>query len=226
MEILKKHDKHTSYMLKNMFMIRLQSKPFYKISMDPLILRLSNLYDTVRTGGKREAAAPPSGSSQSFVRRTTKYWVHPDNVTEVKIHILKHLPVLIFQKTGQQEADPAITSIYLDNDSFDLYLGRLEKTQGAEAHRLRWYGNMNQTEIFVERKTHQEDWTGESSVKARFTIKEKHVNDFLAGKYSMEHTLEKARAKGEKSDKEIDEALKLSSEIQDTVLKKGLKPMV
>jgi SPX domain protein involved in polyphosphate accumulation len=194
--------------------------------MDPLILRLSNLYDTVRTGGKREAAAPPSGSSQSFVRRTTKYWVHPDNVTEVKIHILKHLPVLIFQKTGQQEADPAITSIYLDNDSFDLYLGRLEKTQGAEAHRLRWYGNMNQTEIFVERKTHQEDWTGESSVKARFTIKEKHVNDFLNGKYSMEHTLEKARAKGEKSDKEIDEALKLSSEIQDTVLKKGLKPMV
>ena len=74
MKILKKHDKHTTYVLRNMFMIRLQSKPFYKISFDSLILRLSKLYDTVRTGGKREVVAPPSGSSQSFVRRTTKYW--------------------------------------------------------------------------------------------------------------------------------------------------------
>lgn len=134
--------------------------------------------------------------------------------------------MLIFSSKGSQEPDPAITSIYLDNDSLELYLGRLEKTQGAEAHRLRWYGNMDQTEIFVERKTHQEDWTGESSVKARFTIKEKYVNEFLAGKYTMERTLEKQRAKGLKSDHEIDEALKLSSEIQQTVQQKGLKPIV
>jgi SPX domain protein involved in polyphosphate accumulation len=225
-KILKKHDKHTTYMLKNMFMIRLQSKPFYKISFDPLILKLSKLYDTVRTGGVREAAKAPEGSSQSFQRKTTKYWVHPDNITEVKINILKHLPVLIFSTKKQKEQDPAITSIYLDNDSLDLYLGRLEKTQGAEAHRLRWYGNMDQTEIFVERKTHQEDWTGESSVKERFTIKEKHVNSFLRGDYTMEHTLEKARAKNEKSDKEVDDALKLASEIQQTILTKNLKPMV
>ena len=149
-------------------MIRLQAKPFYKLSFDSLIIRLSKIYDTVRTGGKREAAAPPSGSSQSFVRRTTKYWVHPDNVTEVKIHILKNLPVLIFANKGSTDPDPAITSIYLDNDAMELYVGRLEKSQGAEAHRIRWYGNMDQTEIFFERKTHQEDWTGESSVKTRY----------------------------------------------------------
>jgi SPX domain protein involved in polyphosphate accumulation len=224
LKILKKHDKHTTYTLKNMFMIRLQSKPFYKISFDSLILRLSKLYDTIRTGGKREPPQVPY-SNQSFVRKTTKYWVHPDNVTEVKIHILKHLPVLVFSNKGQ-EPDPAISSIYFDNDSFDLYLGRLEKTQGAEAHRLRWYGNMDQTEVFVERKTHQEDWTGESSVKARFSIKEKHVNAYLAGKYTMDHTLEKMRQKALKSDKEIDEALELSYQVQKTMLDKGLKPMV
>ena len=207
-------------------MIRLQSKPFYKLSFDSLIIRLSKIYDTIRTGGKRDLIAPPSSSSQSFVRRTTKYWVHPDNVTEVKIHILKNLPVLIFKNDGQQEPDPAITSIYFDNDAMDLYVGRLEKSQGAEAHRLRWYGNMDQKEIFVERKTHQEDWTGESSVKDRFAIKEKHVNDFLSGAYNMDHTLEKQRGRGQKSDKEIDSAKQLSSEIQQTVLKKGLKPMV
>ena len=37
----------------------------------------------------------------------------------------------------------AITSIYFDNEDLELYLGRLEKTEGAEAVRLRWYGDMN-----------------------------------------------------------------------------------
>ena len=123
-------------MLKNLFMIRLHAKPFYKLSFDNLIIRLSKIYDTVRTGGKREVTGPPQSSSQSYVRRTTKYWVHPDNVTEVKIHILKNLPVLIFTNKGQ-DPDPAITSIYMDNDAMDLYVGRLEKSQGAQAHRIR-----------------------------------------------------------------------------------------
>jgi hypothetical protein len=35
----------------------------------------------------------------------------------------------------------AITSIYFDNEDLELYLGRLEKTEGAEAIRLRWYGD-------------------------------------------------------------------------------------
>jgi SPX domain protein involved in polyphosphate accumulation len=33
--------------------------------------------------------------------------------------------------------DAAITSIYFDNEDLELYLGRLEKTEGAEAIRLR-----------------------------------------------------------------------------------------
>jgi SPX domain protein involved in polyphosphate accumulation len=212
-------------MLKNLFMIRLHAKPFYKLSFDSLIIRLSKIYDTVRTGGKREQTAPPSSSSQSYIRRTTKYWVHPDNITEVKIHILKNLPVLIFTQPGQ-DPDPAITSIYMDNDAMELYIGRLEKSQGAQAHRIRWYGGMDQKEIFFERKTHQEDWTGEMSVKTRFSIKEKYVNDFMAGKYNLERSIEKMRVRGDKSDKELDQTLELSREIQETILTKKLKPMI
>ncbi|KAL2915485.1 hypothetical protein HK105_204886 [Polyrhizophydium stewartii] len=226
LKILKKHDKHTSYVLKTMFMVRLNAKPFYKQSFDNLIIRLSKLYDTLRNGGKRAAAAPPSGSSQSFVRRTTKYWVHPDNVTEVKIHILKNLPVLVFKDKTGKDADPAISSIYFDNDSFDLYLGRIEKHEGAQAVRLRWYGNMDQNEIFVERKTHREDWTGETSVKARFAMKEKYVNAYLKGEYTMERTIQKLRERGLKSEKELQELETLSTEVQQTVAEKGLKPMV
>ena len=41
----------------------------------------------------------------------------------------------------------AITSIYFDNEDLELYLGRLEKTEGAEAVRLRWYGDMGQKTV-------------------------------------------------------------------------------
>ena len=41
----------------------------------------------------------------------------------------------------------AISSIYFDNEDLELYLGRLEKTEGAEAVRLRWYGDMDQKTV-------------------------------------------------------------------------------
>ncbi|KAI9000217.1 vacuolar transporter chaperone 4 [Gaertneriomyces semiglobifer] len=226
-KILKKHDKHTAFMLKPTFMIRMNARPFYKQSFDSLIIRLSKLFDTVRTGGKRsEANANAGATQQNFVRRTTKYWVHPDNVTEVKCIILKYLPVLVFSAKGKKEPDPAITSIYFDNDSFDLYLGRLEKTEGAEAIRLRWYGNMDQTEIFVERKTHREDWTGEQSVKSRFPLKEKYVNAFLKGELTPEQIVEKMKKKGLTDEKELTTRETLAREVQESVMNKKLHPAV
>ena len=49
-KILKKHDKHTAFMLKPMFMVRLNTKPLYLENLDNLIIRLSKLYDLIRTG--------------------------------------------------------------------------------------------------------------------------------------------------------------------------------
>jgi SPX domain protein involved in polyphosphate accumulation len=34
------------------------------------------------------------GSQSAFVRQTTKYWVHNDNLVPLKLAILRHLPVL------------------------------------------------------------------------------------------------------------------------------------
>jgi SPX domain protein involved in polyphosphate accumulation len=46
-----------------------------------------------------------------------------------------------YSKLTRSDFSAAITSIYFDNEDLELYLGRLEKTEGAEAIRLRWYGN-------------------------------------------------------------------------------------
>lgn len=190
------------------------------------MVKLSRQYDFVRTRGnpvKGDSSA--GGSQQNFVRNTTKYWVHPDNITELKLIILKHLPVLVFNPNKEFEvADSAISSIYYDNEDLELYLGRLEKSEGAEAVRMRWYGNVENSTIFVERKTHREDWTGEKSVKARFSIKEKLLNGFLKGEIPVATVFEKARKEGKKGAKEIADLEALAREVQYTVIANRLKP--
>ncbi|CAH6718724.1 vacuolar transporter chaperone 4 [[Candida] jaroonii] len=227
-KIVKKHDKLTKFHLRPIFQVRLNSKPFFKDNYDILIVQLSKLYDLVRTRGNPiQGDSSAGGSQQNFVRQTTKYWVHPDNITELKLLVLKHLPVLVFNADKEFEPeDSAITSIYFDNKDMDLYYGRLRKDEGAEAIRLRWYGNMKSEQIFVERKTHREDWTGEKSVKARFVLKEKKVNQFLKGELPAKQVFDKMRKEGKKSSQQIDNLEKLASEVQYRVLKDKMRPVM
>ncbi|GAA5939712.1 Vtc4p [Sporobolomyces koalae] len=228
-KIVKKHDKRTGFTLKAQFMRDyLEKRPFYKENYDAVIVQLSRLYNLVRTRGHPIMGDASAGGSQSaFVRQTTKYWVHKDNWVQLKLVILKHLPVLVFNpEKAFEAADAAISSIYFDNENLDLYLGRLEKTEGAEAIRLRWYGDTNVKQIFVERKTHREDWTGEKSVKARFPIQEHLVNDYLSGAHTMDATFDELRKKGKKTEKEVESMKKLAREVQAAVLYKKLEPVM
>ncbi|KAJ2508817.1 hypothetical protein H4217_008465 [Coemansia sp. RSA 1939] len=228
-KIVKKHDKNAPFVLKHVFNQHLNSRPFFKENFDELLLELSRLYNIVRNGGVDidQGKDPQSGNGQNFVRQTTKYWVHPENVMELKLYILKYLPVLIYRTKGSDKPpNPAITSIYFDNEKLDLYEGRIEKSEGAEAIRLRWYGDMDNNDIFVERKTHHEDWTGEKSVKERFSIKEKHVNDYLAGKYTLDSKIERLREEGKKSEEDLREMEALANGVLDSVRTKHLEPVV
>jgi SPX domain protein involved in polyphosphate accumulation len=227
-KIIKKHDKQTHWHLRPVFAARLNARPFFKDDYDGTVVNLSKLYDNVRTRGspvKGDSSA--GGKQQNFIRQTTKYWVHQDNITELKLIILKHLPVLVFNPSKEFERkDSAISSIYYDNtDTWELYEGRLKKTEGAEAIRLRWYGGMESDTIFVERKTHREDWTGEKSVKARFALKEKNVNAFLRGDMTTEQVFEKMRRDGKKSEAEINDLEQLAKEVQFRVIDRKLVPV-
>ncbi|KAG1728126.1 SPX-domain-containing protein [Suillus occidentalis] len=204
----------------------LEERPFYKYNWNALIVKLFKLYDLVRTRGHPVQGDSRAGRNQSaFVRQTTKYWVHPDNLVPLKLAILRHLSVLVFNAEKEFEPkDAAITSIYFDNEDLELYLGRLEKTEGAEAIRLRRYGDTDAKTIFVERKTHREDWTGEKSIKARFPIKEHLVNAFLRGEYTMDAELQALVDKGKKTQAEVDSMIQLASEVQYRILTKQLQP--
>jgi hypothetical protein len=84
---------------------------------------------------------------------------------------------------------------------------------------------MDSDQIFVERKTHREDWTGEKSVKARFALKEKYVNDFMAGKLTVDKVFEKMRKDKKKSEDEIADLEQLAREIQYRVITRRLVPV-
>lgn len=78
--------------------------------------------------------------------------------------------------------------------------------------------------IFVERKTHREDWTGEKSVKARFPIKEHLVNAFLRGEYTMDAEFKELVQKGKKTQQEVDSMIQLANEVQYAIAARGLVP--
>jgi SPX domain protein involved in polyphosphate accumulation len=167
-KILKKHDKHVpNNPCRAYYLTRLHSQAWVRGDYSDLVVRLSTIYSTIRND---QAATETADASQSFMRSTTKYWIKTEDVSRVKYAILRHLPVFL-QKTSTGESDSQMTnSVYLDNDQLELYHGRLDKTPGAIALRLRWYGAGDPHVVFVERKTHLEKWTGASSVKERFIV--------------------------------------------------------
>ena len=168
-KILKKHDKYVpSNPCKAFYVSRMHAQAWVRGDYSDVVVRLSDIYATLRGD---HTAEDKGGDSQSFLRQTSKYWIKTEDVSAVKYAVLKHLPVFL-QKTSTGESDAQLTnSVYLDNDQLELYHGRLDKKQGAIALRLRWYatGEPNGL-VFVERKTHRDKWTGETSAKERFIV--------------------------------------------------------
>ncbi|KAF9913816.1 vacuolar transporter chaperone [Lobosporangium transversale] len=231
LKIVKKHDKQTQWRLKSIFHVRLNAKPFHKENYDAIIVRLSSIYHIVIARGQKNKGDEQFANwgSSAFVRDTTKYWVHPDNITEVKLIIMKHLPVLVFNtKKEYEENDSAISSVYVDNEEFECYQGRLEKSDMAQAIRIRWYGPTptENGQCFLERKVHREKWTGEQSVKERFPIKTKYINPYLAGEYTMDVKFAKLRARGQKTVKDVELMQKLANEVQNSIVTKKMRPTI
>jgi SPX domain protein involved in polyphosphate accumulation len=167
-KILKKHDKYVQGIPCRAFYVsRLHDQAWVRGDYSDLVVRLSNIYSTLRHD---QAAQEQADASQSFLRKTSKYWIKTEDVSKVKYAILRHVPVFL-QKTSTGESDSQmVSSVYLDNSQMELYHTRLDKRPGSIAIRLRWYGTGDPKLVFVERKTHRDKWTGEVSVKERFIV--------------------------------------------------------
>ena len=192
-KILKKHDRRLPNPCKAFYVGRLYEQSWVRGDFSDVFVKISQLYSTLR--GDDDSRAEES-SRQDFVRSTRKYWVHMEDISQVKYVVLQHLPVLLQKSMGGETDSQLVNSVYIDNYAMELYHGRLDKTPGAIALRFRWYGTGTPDTVFVERKTHREKWAQEISVKERFVVQEPQVLPLLRGEFNIAAEEAKMRSKG------------------------------
>ncbi|CDJ62803.1 Vacuolar transporter chaperone 2, related [Eimeria necatrix] len=118
--------------------------------------------------------------------------------------IVRHLPFLVFgtsdkeleasllgprsalEKLQQRASNLAptqmVASVYFDSANAYSYERRIRRFEGAQLLRFRWYGTNNNgpdEDIFIERKTHHESWSGLSSTKERFVVPQRLVAPYM-----------------------------------------------
>ncbi|KAK5172577.1 Phosphate metabolism transcription protein [Saxophila tyrrhenica] len=235
----KKHDRKrgTSYRVRPLLQVRLAVLPFNKEDYSPLLYRLSAMYSFIRqhlTDGSKAADSRGKSMHETHPGKeeyvSHKFWVHPENLLEVKTMILRRLPVLVYNPQTSKIAegnvpDPSITSIYFDNPSFSLYSNKVDDGE-ASSLRLRWYGQLDQRPpIWVEKKTVHHDEDGLSR-EARLTTKEKYVQRFVKGEYHMEKQIKKLEDRAG-PDSEPVQSLKSSvDEVQSFIKENDLQPVL
>ncbi|KAI9498720.1 VTC domain-containing protein, partial [Zychaea mexicana] len=226
LKMVKKHDKWTNLDLKTHFVEKLREWPLDNQRFDVAIVFISALHDICRRRGKpRTGNAAAGGDQNAFERATSKYWIHPDNVTEVQSIILLHLPVLIFNKEKEYEStDSAISSVYFDNEDFELYTGRLQRDESAEAIRFRWYGPSDKGSVFIERKTHHAPWLNGVSIKDRFRLDASDVSKFISGELTPDEIARRLEADGA-DEESVKQSHFVATGIQKSFKEKDLHPM-
>ncbi|KAL4900014.1 hypothetical protein BDW74DRAFT_162526 [Aspergillus multicolor] len=226
----KKHDRKRGarYRVKPLLQVRLSQLPFNSEDYSPLVRRLSVVYSFVREILSTKTAEPEPGFGQDHYS-SYKFWVHSDNMLEVKTLILRKLPVLIYNPKSSKELeshanDPTITSLYFDNPQFDLYTQKVARSPEAGSLRLRWTGNLSEKPaIYLEKKIVTSD---NFSNEVKVQLKQKHVKEFLDGEYRLEKQVHRMEDMGN-GEVEHAESLKRDVEaLQSFVKDNSLQPML
>ncbi|KAI9276285.1 VTC domain-containing protein [Sporodiniella umbellata] len=235
LKIVKKHDRHTEYVLRPMFMVRLNQCPFWNEDNDTLLIKLSELFFKVRQGGMTMSFKPVNNymsamdQNQETSRRliVKRFFVQTENVLELKTYVLRHLPVLVYRDNSkkQDNIDPPISSVYFDDVELDSYNSRVEGAEGSQVIRLRWYGSAKgNSSISFERRTLVEENRGE--LNDRFTIKDKYIAGFLKGDTTFIDKYVRKMKNSGRSAEDIEKHEKLVREVQQAVMKRKMEPVL
>lgn len=233
----KKHDRKrgSRYRVRPLLRVRLQQLPFNSEDYSPLLYRLSTMYSYARqslNGDSQENGTRSFTESRSGRDTYTshKFWVHSDNLLEVKTYILRRLPVLVYnlqtsKMVDAAQNDPTITSLYFDNPKFDLYTQKVNKADEAGSLRLRWSGQLkDKPEIFLEKKIISS--SDDSSKEVKFQIKEKYIQPFLKGEYKMEKAISKLEERHGADSDQAKVLKKNVDEIQALIKDNQLEPVL
>ncbi|CUM64080.1 uncharacterized protein PRCAT00001669001 [Priceomyces carsonii] len=236
-KIVKKHDRiHPQFLVKPLLNVRLKSLPFHSEDYSPLLYKISALFQFLRENYDIDQSLSKLSSfnddTQQQEYQSFKFWIHPDNLMEVKTTILRHLPVLIYDNKKQisyydddaddeESNDPTINCLYFDNNNFDLYNNKLVKNQNSSTLRIKWIGKLSEKpKITIEKKNF--DATSDNfNIDEKLTVKEKYLDSFVKGKFDPGKIAQKMKKRGD--DDEViadytDNVNKLSQFIKDNNL--------
>ncbi|EFR03392.1 vacuolar transporter chaperone 2 [Nannizzia gypsea CBS 118893] len=212
----KKHDRRrgAKYKVRPLLQVRMSQLPFNSEDYSPLLYRLSAMFSFIRsilgTEGQPVHKDGPAADTQTGREAYTshKFWVHTDNLLEVKTYILRRLPVLVYNPNTSKELDvaqrdPSLTSLYFDSRSFDLYNQKVAHQAGCRLPPPA----LDCREI-------------------RIRLKKKHINAFLDGTYKMEKIIHKIEIQGTGDPQRADNLKRDVEEIQEFIKNYGLEPMV
>jgi SPX domain protein involved in polyphosphate accumulation/uncharacterized membrane protein YidH (DUF202 family) len=229
----KKHDRKRGlkYRVRPILQVRLAQMPFNQEDYSPLLFRLSTMYSWARqmlegeeAGKEAETDVKPTDEYKAF-----KYWVHVDNLLEVKTYLLRRLPVLVYNPQSvkvvdSSQRDPTITSIYFDNNNFDLYQGKVEKGTAGASLRIRWTGQLNDEPEVVLEKKFVDEATDSSDI--RIQLKPKYLLPFLKGEYKMEKQITRLEEMLGADHEEVKAFKANVGEIQCFIAEKNLEPVL
>jgi SPX domain protein involved in polyphosphate accumulation len=127
-KILKKHDKWTGTSLQYCARFRdIQPK------FEDLIQQLNQIINSYRLDASLSAI-----NEKKVKIKTTKYWIHSDNLTEVQAILLFHLPPVQSFISNVSEKN-MMNTIYFDSPTqFNLYSELLKRNESAETIQARW----------------------------------------------------------------------------------------
>ncbi|KAL7623975.1 Phosphate metabolism transcription protein [Parahypoxylon ruwenzoriense] len=238
LKIAKKHDRKRGdrYKVRPMTRVSLSERGFNsEQAYSPLLTKLSLMYYAINQsldeGEQRQPFDLDLENQQEMhngERYTAhKFWIHLDNLLEVKTAILRHLPALIYSQQAAKEPDgnedPKITSLYFDSSKFDLYGRKVDRPIDASSLRLRWYGQLSERpDIALEQKIVDENGISEEK---KFHIKGKYVKQFIDGKYKMEKSVQKMERQGQAAEA-IDSFKATMEEIQNFIIQHKLEPIL
>ncbi|KAI0181445.1 SPX-domain-containing protein [Hypoxylon sp. FL1284] len=238
LKIAKKHDRKRGdrYKVRPMIRVSLAERGFNsEQAYTPLLTKLSLMYYAINQNldeGEQYQPLDLNLENQQEVHNGERYtahkfWIHPDNLLEVKTTILRHLPALIYTQQAGKEPDgnddPKITSLYFDNSKFQLYARKVDRQVDASSLRLRWYGKLgSKPDVVLEQKIVHENGLSE---ERKFNIKNKYIKQFIDGEYKMEKTVQKMERQGQTA--EAIESFKTTvEEIQEFIVRAKLGPVL
>lgn len=279
MKIVKKHDKlHPKYpSVRSLLEVRLKELPFHSEEYSPILYRISFLYNILRSNFNTVSTSLASVPKLSSVNendeldvsfKSFKFWIHKDNLMEVKTRILRHLPVLVYASAPTENDDlidrfesevmnadehvqssdsasdnsfdgihhqhksydPVITTIYFDNEFFELYNNKLLKRNCCPTLRLRWTGKFSEKpDIFLEKRMFIENKdTGNSDFEEiRLQMKPKFINGFIFDddKSYKKNVLRKLTESGT-PESELKKIENNFNEIQNFIQEEKLEPVI